>query len=73
MVTELIVELVCQVSCGLQIIKIKSFLVAGCDEFMTTISLDNRVAASKASKRRALEHTWQSGPVRAIAEAVTRG
>lgn len=57
MVTVLIVELESEVSCGLQSIKIKSFLVAWCDELMTAVSLDNcMAAAAKASKRSALEH-----------------
>ena len=63
LVTEVIGDLVSQVSCGLQIIKIKSFLVAGCDEFMTAVSLDNRAAASEASKRSALEHRHWLDPL----------
>ena len=47
-------ELVGHVSCGLHLIKIKSFLIARCDELVTAVSLDNR--ATEASKASALEH-----------------
>ena len=63
LVTEVIGDLVSQVSCGLQIIKIKSFLVAWCDEFMTAVSLDNRATTTEASKRSALEHRHWLDPL----------
>ena len=63
MVTEVIGDLVSQVSCGLHLIKIKSFLVAWCDEFMTAVSLDDRATAAEASKRSVLEHRHRLDPL----------
>ena len=56
MVTVVIGDFVGQVSRGLQLIKINSFLVAGRDELMTAISLDYRVATTESSESHALEH-----------------
>ena len=61
MVTVMIGELVGHVSCGLHLIKIKSFLIARCDELVTAISLDN--CATEASKASALEHRHRLDPL----------
>lgn len=63
MVTVVIGDFVGQVSRGLQLIKINSFLVAGRDELMTAISLDYRVATTESSESHALEHRQRLDPL----------